>query len=68
VQKARQQASSIQFLSNSQSNPAFAGDLMFIDYLTLMIINLAAGLALLAAYVYFGLVGQIRDAGFQALV
>jgi uncharacterized membrane protein len=41
---------------------------MFIDYLTLMLINLAAGLALLAAYVYFGLVGQIRDAGFQALV
>jgi putative membrane protein len=28
---------------------------MFIDYLTLMLINLAAGLALLAAYVYFGL-------------
>jgi putative membrane protein len=28
---------------------------MFIDYLTLMLLNLAAGLALLAAYVYFGL-------------
>ncbi|MBD1865437.1 MULTISPECIES: DUF981 family protein [Trichocoleus] len=28
---------------------------MFIDYITLMLINLAAGLALLAAYVYFGL-------------
>jgi putative membrane protein len=28
---------------------------MFIDYLSLMLINLAAGLALLAAYVYFGL-------------
>ena len=28
---------------------------MFIDYLTLMLINLSAGLALLAAYVYFGL-------------
>ena len=28
---------------------------MFIDYVTLMLINLAAGLALLAAYVYFGL-------------
>lgn len=28
---------------------------MFIDYLTLMLINLAAGLALLAAYIYFGL-------------
>ncbi|MBD2036487.1 DUF981 domain-containing protein [Leptolyngbya sp. FACHB-321] len=28
---------------------------MFVDYLTLMLINLAAGLALLAAYVYFGL-------------
>lgn len=28
---------------------------MFIDYLTLMLINLVAGLVLLAAYVYFGL-------------
>jgi putative membrane protein len=28
---------------------------MFIDYVSLMLINLAAGLALLAAYVYFGL-------------
>jgi putative membrane protein len=28
---------------------------MFINYVTLMLINLAAGLALLAAYVYFGL-------------
>lgn len=28
---------------------------MFIDYVTLMLINLAAGLTLLAAYVYFGL-------------
>ena len=28
---------------------------MFIDYITLMLINLAAGLVLLAAYVYFGL-------------
>ncbi|MBD2100356.1 DUF981 family protein [Leptolyngbya sp. FACHB-261] len=28
---------------------------MFIDYVTLMLINLAAGLVLLAAYVYFGL-------------
>jgi putative membrane protein len=28
---------------------------MFIDYVTLMLINLAAGLALLAGYVYFGL-------------
>jgi putative membrane protein len=31
---------------------------MFIDYLTLMLINLAAGLTLLAAYVYFGLDGK----------
>jgi len=31
---------------------------MFIDYLTLMLINLTAGLALLAAYVYFGLGGS----------
>ncbi|MDX2239281.1 MAG: DUF981 domain-containing protein [Leptolyngbyaceae cyanobacterium bins.302] len=28
---------------------------MFIDYITLMLINLVAGLVLLAAYVYFGL-------------
>ena len=28
---------------------------MFINYLSLMLINLAAGLTLLAAYVYFGL-------------
>lgn len=28
---------------------------MFIDYITLMLINLAAGLSLLAAYLYFGL-------------
>jgi hypothetical protein len=28
---------------------------MFIDYVTLMLINLAAGLALLASYVYWGL-------------
>lgn len=28
---------------------------MFIDYITLMLINLAAGLVLLAGYVYFGL-------------
>jgi putative membrane protein len=28
---------------------------MFIDYVSLMLINLAAGLALLGAYVYFGL-------------
>jgi uncharacterized membrane protein len=28
---------------------------MFIDYVTLMLINLADGLALLAGYVYFGL-------------
>ncbi len=28
---------------------------MFIDYLSLMLINLAGGLTLLAAYVYFGL-------------
>jgi hypothetical protein len=28
---------------------------MFIDYVTLMLINLAAGLALLAGYVYFGI-------------
>ena len=28
---------------------------MFIDYVALMLINLAAGLTLLAAYVYFGL-------------
>jgi putative membrane protein len=28
---------------------------MFIDYITLMLINLVAGLTLLAAYVYFGL-------------
>jgi putative membrane protein len=28
---------------------------MFIDYVTLMLVNLAASLALLAAYVYFGL-------------
>jgi putative membrane protein len=28
---------------------------MFIDYVTLMLVNLATGLALLAAYVYFGL-------------
>jgi putative membrane protein len=28
---------------------------MFIDYITLMLINLAAGLTLLATYVYFGL-------------
>ncbi|PZV09018.1 MAG: hypothetical protein DCF22_19235 [Leptolyngbya sp.] len=28
---------------------------MFIDYLTLMLINMVAGLVLLAAYVYFGL-------------
>jgi uncharacterized membrane protein len=41
---------------------------MFIDYLTLMLINLVAGLVLVAAYVYFGLVVQIKDAGFQALV
>lgn len=31
---------------------------MFIDYLTLLLINLAAGLALLDAYVYFGLGGS----------
>jgi putative membrane protein len=31
---------------------------MFIDYLTLMLINLAAGLAMLAAYVYLGLGGS----------
>jgi putative membrane protein len=28
---------------------------MFIDYITLMLINLVAGLILLATYVYFGL-------------
>ena len=28
---------------------------MFIDYVSLMLINLAAGLALLAGYVYLGL-------------
>jgi putative membrane protein len=31
---------------------------MFIDYITLMLVNLAAGLTLLAAYVYFGLDGK----------
>lgn len=31
---------------------------MFIDYVSLMLINLAAGLALLAAYLYYGLGGS----------
>jgi putative membrane protein len=31
---------------------------MFIDYISLMLINLAAGLALLAGYLYFGLVSR----------
>ena len=31
---------------------------MFIDYISLMLINLSAGLALLAGYVYFGISGS----------
>ena len=42
-------------LSPDKTEHLFARDLMFIDYVTLILINLAAGLALLAAYVYFGL-------------
>ena len=34
---------------------------MFIDYITLMLINLAAGLTLLAAYLHFGLPSGASD-------
>jgi hypothetical protein len=40
---------------------------MFIDYITLMLINMVAGLFILAYYVYSGLDGEIKNGGFPAL-